>query len=221
MKTGQLKVKVCGMMYPGNVRSIADLHPDYLGFIFYPLSSRYVGKALTVGMQEVIPETCRKVGVFVDMPATNVISHVQDNALDLVQLHGNETPQEAETIAKARIPAIKAFGLHADFDFSILKPFASLVYAFLFDTRHTKHGGSGEKFNWKLLEKYTLNVPFFLSGGLGPDDAEAILKIKHDLLFALDINSRFEHSPGLKDPRLVAGFISKIKDPSYGVHGKR
>jgi phosphoribosylanthranilate isomerase len=221
MKTGQLKVKVCGMRYPGNIRAIADLHPDYLGFIFYPLSSRYVGKALTVDMQDVIPETCRKVGVFIDTPASKVISCAEDNMLDLVQLHGNETPQETETIAKARIPVIKAFGLHADFDFSILKPYASLVYAFLFDTRHAKHGGSGEKFNWKLIEKYTLNVPFFLSGGLGPDDAEDILKIKHGQLHALDINSRFEHSPGLKDPLLVAGFISKIKDPAYGVHGKQ
>ncbi|MVN21547.1 phosphoribosylanthranilate isomerase [Mucilaginibacter arboris] len=204
-----MKIKVCGMKFPENVRAVAALQPDYLGFIFYPHSPRFVGYEPNKELTELrLP--AKKVGVFVDKDFSTIKSIIQKYQLDAVQLHGNEVPEMCGAL-KTQTEVIKAFGVDDTFDFSRLEPYANCVDFFLFDTKTTAHGGSGEVFNWQILQNYHLKVPFFISGGLSEENIESVLKLKHPAFYGVDLNSRFEISPGLKDLEKLSRTFELIK----------
>ncbi|MBN2610285.1 MAG: phosphoribosylanthranilate isomerase [Bacteroidales bacterium] len=194
-----------------NLEQLIGLGPDYIGFIFYSKSSRFVGEEFNPDITAMVPASIRKVGVFVDADAYYVSSRIVKYGLDFVQLHGTETPDYCRKFYGEGTGVIKSFSIDEDFDFNILEDYADNCSYFLFDTKTPLFGGSGEKFNWGLLEKYQLPKPFFLSGGLGIDDAEKITRIKNLNIHALDINSRFELQPGIKNIDMIKEFITKIK----------
>lgn len=207
-----LRVKVCGMRYPDNVKEVATSNPDYLGFIFYPESQRYAGSKPEKSVFDNIPEGTRKVGVFVNEDHDKMLEISEEYGLGILQLHGDESPELCMNLRSSGLMIIKAFNIDTNFRFGSLVRFIPVCDYFLFDTGSKCRGGSGIKFNWSRLEEYNLGVPFFLSGGIGPEDIEIILQIKNDHMHAVDINSRFEISPGVKDPVLVDTFINKIKN---------
>jgi len=205
-----MKIKVCGLTDAGNAKGIAASSPDFMGFIFYRGSKRYVGECPPGSLFD-IPGQIMKIGVFVNEELSIVIGKMKLWGLDLVQLHGGETPGYCYSLKAAGIRIIKAFGLDDSSDFDKPEKYTDVSDYFLFDTRTRLSGGSGVKFQWKKLEEYRLDKPFFLGGGIGPEDAGAIRKIQHENLFAIDINSRFETRPGIKDVEKVKNFINEIK----------
>jgi phosphoribosylanthranilate isomerase len=207
----KLKIKVCGMRDPENISGIVAALPDYLGFIFYPKSKRFVGQDFSAETLKLVPETIQKVGVFVDETPEKVMEICKNLNLDVAQLHGNETPEYCRQIQNSGITVFKAFSVDESFDFERLTAYSGVCDYFLFDTKGHLPGGTGQKFNWQLLDKYTGTVPFFLSGGIGSDDLEAVLQFSHPQLFGVDINSGFEISPALKDDEKVKRFIHEIK----------
>jgi len=211
----ELRIKVCGMRNLDNISGvIADL-PDYLGFIFYPKSKRFVGLEPSSDILSAIPDTIKKVGVFVDETPEEVFEICKNWKLDVAQLHGNETPEYCQQIQSSGITVFKAFSVDEQFDFEKLNKYSGVCDYFLFDTKGRLPGGTGQKFNWQLLENYLMNVPFFLSGGIEPDDVEAIGNFHHPELFGIDINSGFEISPALKDVEKVKKFMNEIRQTNY------
>ncbi|AQS93773.1 N-(5'-phosphoribosyl)anthranilate isomerase [Polaribacter sp. BM10] len=229
-----MKLKVCGMKFTENIQQLADVNPDYMGFIFYEKSKR--------NFEGIIPEfsnSIKKTGVFVNEYIEIVISLVEEYRLDAVQLHGDESvdyiielkKQLAERrllfidenkqikkkknqhyISKNEVEIIKVFGIKDIFDFNVLKPYLDVVDFFLFDTKGKERGGNGTKFDWSVLEKYPFDKPFFLSGGIGLSDLEQVQIIaKSNLpIYGLDVNSKFEIEPGLKNINEVKSFKNKI-----------
>lgn len=206
-----LKIKVCGMTDPLNTRDIVKASPDFIGFIFYPGSKRYVGRIPDESLFMDIPEGIRKTGVFVNEDISVIIETKKRFGLDLVQLHGYESEEYCNSLHKAGLTIIKAFAISNDFNFNIMNNYSESCDFFLFDTKTYNGGGSGEKFNWAKIEEYKTGKPFFLSGGIGPEDASLVRQINHENLFAVDINSRFEVRPGFKDMIKVKAFINEIK----------
>ena len=200
------------MRDPQNIDEVCSSNPDFMGYIFYPKSKRYVGDQPDASIFSRIPQSIQKVAVFVNEKLETVINLCKKYSLEVAQLHGNESPEYCQEVRKNGLLVFKAFSLDDEFDFGQLKNYAPSVDYFLFDTKGKLPGGTGEKFNWQILDQYLLNVPFFLSGGIGPEDANAIKKIKHPQLFALDINSGFELQPALKDVPTVANFVKQIKN---------
>lgn len=192
-----MKVKVCGMKYPDNIQSVAALQPDYLGLIFYPASPRYAA-SLNVNELQMLPLTTKKVGVFVNEDLQKTEEIIQQYQLQAVQLHGNESPEICAAL-KNKAEVIKAFGVDESFDFHQLEPYADFVDYFLFDTKTAAHGGSGKAFNWQILQNYHLKIPFFISGGLSNENIKDVLTLNHPAFYGVDLNSRFELEPGLKD----------------------
>jgi phosphoribosylanthranilate isomerase len=204
------KLKICGMRYADNVREVAALKPDYMGFIFYEKSKRFIGKNFNPAIIDSLPKETTPVGVFVN-PSLDDIYEAYDKGFMTVQLHGDESPDFcSELDAAACISSIKAFRIDENFDFKILKPYKSVCPYFLFDTQTEGYGGSGRKFNWRLLEKYDNEVPFFLSGGISLEDAEEINKLEGLNIHAIDINSRFELNPGMKDVAKIKNFMESL-----------
>lgn len=198
------------MKYRENIEAIAGLQPDYMGFIFYEKSKRNFE-----GIIPEIPKSIKKTGVFVNEYPEIVVSLVEEYQLKAIQLHGDESPEyikglKSHLLNKTEI--IKVFGVKDEFDFHDLQPYLELVDFFLFDTKGKERGGNGVKFNWKVLEKYPFEKPFFLSGGIGIEDAVQLKEIKSTKLpiFAVDINSKFEIEPGLKDTKKVKSFKNKL-----------
>ena len=187
------------MKYMENAREVATLAPDYMGFIFYPGSPRYVEPKLRIELFEKLPRTIKKVGVFVNETLDNVIEEAFRLKLDLIQLHGAEPPEYSAELKRVGFRVIKAFGMDEGFGFSKTTPYKPHVDFFLFDTKTRKHGGSGKTFDWSILEGYDQEVPFFLSGGLGANDVNRLGEIGHYNVAAIDVNSQFETEPGLKD----------------------
>jgi len=206
-----LKIKICGLKDPSNVKEIANTHPDFMGFIFYPESCRFVGYKPDDSLFRKVPSEILKTGVFVNEEPSVIINIINKYGLDTVQLHGNETEDYCNYLKKAGLKIIKAFGVTKGSDFTISERYMDVCDYFLFDTKTASHGGSGRKFDWEIINEYHLNKPFFLGGGIGPEDISLIKKIKHQYLFAVDINSRFELSPGIKDIKKVRDFINAIK----------
>jgi len=202
-------IKVCGMKDLDNVKSIAALKPDFLGFIFYENSKRKVFLNEVDSLLEAIDQSIKKVGVFVNANKNEILK-IQ-NKFDYIQLHGDESPEFCKTINKVGTKIIKAFGIDNAFDFDKLKEFIPYCSYFLFDTKTADYGGSGKKYNWQKLEEYQFEVPFFLSGGICLEDAERIKTINHPQLYVVDINSKFEIEPGLKNMELAKTFINKIR----------
>ena len=184
------------MKYSENILEVSQLLPDYLGFIFYEKSSRFFD-----GEIPEISESVKKVGVFVNATLEEIKSKIKKYDLDLIQLHGNETPEFCSNLMQESLEIIKVFSVDDDFDFQILEAYENVCDYFLFDTKGKLHGGNGFTFNWQILEKYKSKKPLFLSGGIG---IEEIAKIKtlNLPIFAIDVNSKFEMEPGLKNVQL-------------------
>ena len=199
------------MRDPSNVQHVAALQPDYLGFIFYPGSKRFVAD-LDIHIMDAIPANIRKTGVFVDASFESIAAVVSSYRLSAVQLHGSEDAAFAQDFKKAfpQVELIKAFGLHEGFDFALLTAYEPVVDYFLFDTQTPAHGGSGRQFDWTLLQGYTLNLPYFLSGGIGPESLQAIQEINDPRLYAIDINSKFEIAPAFKDVAKLTEFNNQL-----------
>ena len=212
MNEKEIKVKVCGMTDPENIRALAALNIDMIGFIFYPASPRYAGR-LSRDIINQIPGRISKVGVFVDESPGMLFPKVEKYQLNLVQLHGDETPEYCWRI-KREVPGIKiikAFGVKDDLDLDFLASYVEAADLFLFDTYTEKYGGSGITFNRNILSHYSLEIPFLLSGGIDENILDELQKMNLPQLYALDINSRFETAPGIKDIPRIKNFISKIK----------
>jgi len=203
-----VKLKICGMRDSGNIEEVASLEPDYMGFIFYKKSKRFVAE-LDPATLSTMPENIVRVGVFVNHDLKEVVQLAEKFSLNLLQLHGNESAayvtELKQLLEGSSIKLMKAFGIDENFDFAVLNEYESEVDYFLFDTQTPDHGGSGKLFNWKLLNGYTLDKPYFLSGGIGLESVEALKTIDDKRLFAIDVNSKFETEPGIKD-------ISKLKE---------
>ena len=193
-----LKWKVCGMKTPDNIAGVLQLRPDYMGFIFYKKSSRYVGVDWP-GPGSDFPETTAKVGVFVNEELEQLKLLADRYRLDYLQLHGDETPEYCRIVSKAGYQIIKAVGLRTDADHGRLAEYSQYVEYFLFDTPSQQYGGTGKTFDWSLLETYIGQRPFFLSGGLSTENVQAVSTLRHPDLWALDVNSRFETEPGIKN----------------------
>jgi phosphoribosylanthranilate isomerase len=203
-----MKLKVCGMRSPDNITSLAALSPDYMGFIFWKSSRRYVSDATPP-----LPDTIKKTGVFVDADLDYVKEIIAQHQLQAVQLHGEESPDFCKKIkALGDLEIIKAFALDAQFDFSVLDAYNSACDYFLFDTKGDLPGGNGRRFDWSVLQDYPLTKPFFLSGGIGPGDQSAIASIisLNLPLYAIDINSKFEREPGLKNIERIKEFKATL-----------
>lgn len=197
------------MKHVENLQSVAALHPDYMGFIFYDKSKRNFE-----GVIPKLPKGIKKTGVFVNEHLEIVISLAQEYQLEALQLHGDESVLYIQALKNhlPNIEIIKVFGIKDTFDFSILQDYQELVDYFLFDTKGKERGGNGVKFDWSVLKNYPLNIPFFLSGGIGPEDVNEVKKIKDSGLpvYAVDINSRFETEPGLKNIQKVKTFQQQL-----------
>ena len=210
-----MKIKVCGLTDPGNALAVAETEPDYIGFIFYKDSIRFIGEEPDPRLFNCVPRGAKKVGVFVDEKINKILASSVTAGLEIVQLHGNENDKLCSELKSSGLVVIKSFNIGRDFRFETLINYLPVCDYFLFDTKSEIHGGSGKKFNWSKLEEYTFDRPFFLSGGIGPDDSGEIEKISNSALYAVDINSRFETVPGIKDASLVKRFINELK--SYDV----
>lgn len=192
-----MKIKICGLKHPENINAIAGLVPDYMGFICYAPSPRYA-TGLQTKTLDGLPETIFKTAVFVNEDPETITKLLDTYNFDAIQLHGNEDAKFCDMF-RERVTVIKAFGVDKDFVFDRLNEFEDSVDYFLFDTRTNKHGGSGISFDWSLLENYKLDIPFFLSGGLSLDNLDEVKLIGHPQFYGVDLNSRFEIEPGLKD----------------------
>lgn len=204
-----MKIKICGMKYIDNIQKIASLQPDYLGFIFYKHSPRYIRTQLSKTQVNALPDSLQKVGVFVNESPGKVLKTATDYGLDFIQLHGDESPETCAFYKEKGLNLIKAIRLNKGNDFSILAPYVPYVDYFLFDSQGDKYGGNGASFDWKILNNYTLKTPFFLSGGLNLDNLSSALKLPHPQLFGLDANSGLEETPGLKNVLSTQQFITK------------
>lgn len=202
-----MKVKVCGMKDAANIAEVAALEPDYMGFIFYERSPRFAG-TLDPAALGAVPAGTVRVGVFVDAPLEYIRNMCRKYSLDAVQLHGNESPAKCAELRR-EYAVIKAFGISCVEDMDTVEEYEGTCDYFLFDTKTPLKGGSGEKFDHSTLSVYTGDTPFFLSGGIGPDDT--VLHDKSLKCCAVDVNSRFELAPGVKDADMLREFFNKIR----------
>ena len=207
-----LKIKVCGLKDIENVSELVKAAPDFIGFIFYPGSVRYVGKNPKIKLFRQIPSDIIKTGVFVNESTAKVTEAINRFRLDAVQFHGSESADFCNHFRKKGIIIIKAFPIETDFDFNQLNPYLECCDYFLFDTKTRGYGGSGIKFDRDILVGYKFDKLFFLSGGIGYEDTGEIKNLKHKELYGIDINSRFEICPGIKDIFLVKSFIDEIRN---------
>ncbi|MCR5714078.1 MAG: phosphoribosylanthranilate isomerase [Bacteroidales bacterium] len=216
-------VKVCGMRDAENIRAVARLGVDMLGFICYPASSRYVPEIPSRG--DVFPGVVSDggqafphfTGVFVDETPERMV-RLASGRLDCIQLHGQETPAMVERLRRqltsAGMPGVtvmKALSIRDATDVDRWRDYAGLADMFLFDTKCAEHGGSGCQFDWNLLSAYDGAIPFLLSGGIGPEDAGRIARFRHPALAGIDLNSRFETAPAVKDVILLEKFLQTLK----------
>jgi len=206
-----VKIKVCGMKYASNINAVSSLNPDFLGFIFYPKSKRFVGLDFDKSDLSSLNQSINKVAVFVNAYLNEVIEFSNIYGIKIVQLHGNETPEFCSDLKKNNFKVIKAFGVDEKFDFSSLEAYKNSVDYFLFDTKTLEHGGSGKTFNWQVLDNYKLAIPFFLSGGLSLANISEVQSINHPQLFGVDLNSKFEVEPGVKNTELLAEAFKNIR----------
>ena len=206
-----LLTKVCGMKNKDNIQALIRLNPDFIGYIFYPKSSRYVEPEIAHSLTEKVPSLIKKVGVFVNSSIEEILDKVISLRLDFVQLSGNESLSFVKKIHHANIPIIKAVHVNDLEELEKTAEFSPYIDKFLFDTKTDAFGGSGLKFDWNILHSYTGDAPFFLSGGIGPDDAKDILAFRHPKFEGIDINSKFEIEPGLKNIELIRSFLVTIR----------
>ena len=208
-------VKVCGMREAENIRQVEALGIDWMGFIFWPKSSRYVAE-----MPSYLPTKCKRIGVFVDTSIGDVMTIAEQYQLDIIQLHGQESPsyitQLISHLSRLRnVKIIKAFNIATAYAFEATKRYEDYVDYFLFDTKGKSVGGNGEKFDWSVLSSYKGKTPYLLSGGIGPNDAKRLSSefspLNSHFCLGIDLNSRFESSPALKDVAALKCFLDSIK----------
>jgi phosphoribosylanthranilate isomerase len=225
-----LKIKICGLTRPRNVEEVSALDPDFAGYIFYPGSVRYVGDQPDPALFRIPGEATARVGVFVDASTSRVRMLFEKCLLDLVQLHGSESPAYCRELVDAGIPVIKV--VHAgDPEIAqriaegaqgekggagFMDPYSGVVHYLLFDSGKSGSGGTGQSFDWNLFSELRIPFPFLLGGGIGPEDAPRIGALNHASLFGVDLNSRFERSPGIKDTGLLGPFIKELRHATQG-----
>ena len=199
-----VKLKICGMKH--NIAEVASLQPDYMGFIFYDKSPRNF-----TAPPPNLPSSIKRVGVFVNAPLEVVSEKIKTFHLDVVQLHGDESPEFCQAFSGVEI--WKVFSIKDSIDFNKLTPYETVVDKFLFDTKGKEKGGNGYTFDWNVLEGYNLNTPFILSGGIGLDEMERVRQILKTKLpiYAIDVNSKFEQASGLKNTTLLAEFMTHLE----------
>lgn len=213
--------KVCGMREPENILALAKLPIGWMGLIFYPKSPRAVDASLAewlAGQQEAL-SSLKRVGVFVNAEIDQVLNAVHDYELDFVQLHGTEDSEYCALVYRLmkqtsmrKAALIKAFSVGERFDFNQTESYVPYCAFFLFDTQSSTYGGSGQQFDWGLLQAYQGPTPFFLSGGIGPEDAQAVSQFSHPQHRGIDLNSKFERAPGDKDIERLRDFMDDLKN---------
>lgn len=206
-----MKLKVCGLKHQHNITDLIELPIDYMGFIFYEKSPRYIDQNLSFNFMRTIPKSIKKVGVFVNEKPYSIFNQIAHYDLDMVQLHGDETVEVCSEL-KTHVKVIKAFQINDNFEFNSLEKYLQVVDYFLFDTPTVNYGGSGQSFNWDVLKNYSYQIPFFLSGGINESHIEEIKKLNLSQLTAIDINSKFETEPGLKNTEQISKFILKLNN---------
>ena len=209
-----INLKVCGITQFKQLQQLEALNVDYAGLIFYKESPRYMGDKLSGKEIKNADFDLKKVGVFVNPSYSDLLDAIDDYGLDIVQLHGNETPEMCQDLSED-VEVIKAFRIEdssADID-KLVEPYDAVCDYYLFDTAGLKEsfGGTGKQFDWSILNKAKIEKPFFLSGGIGPDDAVKVKAFKHPDFFAIDVNSKFETEPGVKDMAALLKFMQAFK----------
>ena len=208
-----MQIKICGMKYPENILEVSTLLPDYLGFIFYLKSPRFADR-LDLSVLNSLPKNIKKVGVFVNESLENILTCIEKYNLDAVQLHGADNKKLCREIKEeAKTMVIKVFPIMASYNLKVTKEYEEVADLFLFDTKTDLYGGSGQKFNWNILHDYQGEKDFLLSGGISADDVKAIRKIEHPKMIGVDLNSRFEIKPGLKNVEMLRNFIEELNKP--------
>jgi phosphoribosylanthranilate isomerase len=209
-----MKIKVCGNSDLGQLEELNNLEVDYAGLIFYEQSPRYVLKKMKGKEVKHLDLSMEKAGVFVNASEDEIMKQIDDFGLDIVQLHGDETASFCNRISD-QVKVIKAFRI-ADLDTNIdwlVKEYDEACDYYLFDKGSAGlYGGTGKKFDWSLLEKSVIGKPFFLSGGIDINDVKALKNFKHSFFYGVDINSKFEKEPGIKDMELVKDFVTQVKN---------
>jgi phosphoribosylanthranilate isomerase len=210
-----MNIKVCGITQFKQLQQLEALNIDFAGLIFYKDSPRYMGNKITGKQIKDADFDIKKVGVFVDPGYSELLDAIDEYGLDIVQLHGNETPEMCEELS-AEVEVIKAFRIPGDKASDIdemVADYDAVCDYYLFDTAGLKEsfGGTGQQFDWGILKKAKIEKPFFLSGGIGVDDAAKVKAFTHPDFFAVDVNSRFELSPGLKDMAAILKFLQALK----------
>jgi phosphoribosylanthranilate isomerase len=213
-----IKIKVCGMVHAENVEAVCALDPDFVGYIFYRGSSRFVGDDPDPALFRIPGARTARVGVFVNEELPEVMKKFNSCTLDLVQLHGSESPEYCGKLVEEGIPVMKVLhpgngnsrpdrgDLHPEPD-----RYAGVAHYLLFDSGASGTGGSGEKFEWDLLREVSIPLPFLLGGGIGPEDADALMGVDFPQLYGVDVNSRFETAPGMKDTLLLKRFMDEVR----------
>ena len=208
-----MNIKVCGITELKQLQQLDGLDIDFAGMIFYKDSPRYVGGKLNPKDVKKADFDLKKTGVFVNPEMIDVLDAIDEYGLEVVQLHGDETPEMCEDLS-SEVEVIKAFRIKGDEDIdALVAPYDAVCDYYLFDTGGLKEsfGGTGQQFDWSILEKAKIEKPFFLSGGIGVGDAARVKGFKHPDMFGVDINSKFEVSPGVKDMKLVLQFKQGMK----------
>lgn len=203
-------IKVCGMRDPDNIREVEALGIDWMGFIFYKDSPRYVGDEVP----SYLPKACRRVGVFVNSTIKEIAEKVDSFGLDVVQLHGKESPEYCRNLSNLvpQVLIVKAFSIEDQEDFRKVKPYGRVTAYYLFDAPTPLYGGSGSYADWEVLEKYRGKTPFILSGGIGPDSLDDLDKFYNPMWRGIDLNSRFEIEPGIKDVEKLRKFLEQKRE---------
>ncbi len=210
---GGFQFKICGMKFPENILDVSTLHPDYMGFVFYPRDKRFV-KKLDTSILQVLPKEIKKVGVFVNENLENILTYIHKYNLDAVQLHGTENQELCQLIKEeANTMVIKVFSIMDKHNLKVTNEYKNIADLFLFNTKTDVYADSEQKFNWNILHNYQGNKDFLLGGKIGPDDIKAIRKLKHPKMIGVDLNSRFEIKPGLKNVDMLRTFMEEINLP--------
>jgi phosphoribosylanthranilate isomerase len=204
----EIKLKVCGMKEDQNIREVGLLAPDFMGFIFYEKSPRFVGHDFKIPDQ---PRSVKRVGVFVNASTEVILEKAHDHQLEFIQLHGQEPVEQCQELTRNKLKILKAFAVDDEMDFSLTKPYRDCCDFFLFDTKGKYFGGNAQAFNWNVLKRYDQQTPFFLSGGIGPENVVHVKELKDMNLHAIDINSGVEVRPGLKDVTQISRVKNLLK----------
>lgn len=208
----ELNLKVCGMRDADNIREVGALAPDFMGFIFYKESPRYVGPDFTI--PDSLQARIKKVGVFVNESTDGIMETVKKHRLDLVQLHGGESADQCRNLRDRGVGVIKAFSVDDDTRFTETEDYREVVDYFLFDTKGKYFGGNARRFDWQVLSRYDQQVPFFLSGGISPENIAEVLAFGNYNIAAVDVNSGVEVKPALKDVEKVRSIKKTLQSKS-------